>query len=41
VDSDSDGKADLWIYVDRERIYKIERDTTGDGKPDKVAEYYD
>ena len=39
VDSDFNGMVDVWYYVDRSRIYRIERDTTGDGQPDKTIEY--
>lgn len=39
VDSTGDGRIDLWFHVDRGRIYKMERDTTGDGKPDEVVRY--
>ena len=39
VDSDYNGTVDVWYHVDRSRIYRIERDTTGDGQPDKTIEY--
>ncbi len=39
VDSNFDGRIDIWFYIDSGRVYKIEKDTTGDGKPDQVTNY--
>ena len=39
IDSDFNGTVDVWVYVNRKRIYRIEKDTTGDGKPDTIEQY--
>ena len=39
LDSNQDGSVDLWFYVDRGKIIRLEKDTTGDGKPDTVNEF--
>jgi len=39
IDSNKDGKPDVWFHIDRGRVYMIEKDTTGDGKPDRIINY--
>jgi hypothetical protein len=39
LDSNQDGSIDLWFYVDRGKIIRLEKDTTGDGKPDTISEF--
>ncbi len=39
VDSDFDGRIDIRIYIREGKILRIDKDTTGDGKTDKVIEY--
>lgn len=39
MDSDFDGNIDVWFYIDRGHVYKMEEDTTGDGKPDQTTTY--
>jgi hypothetical protein len=38
-DSDFDGDVDLWVYVEKGGIYRIERDLDKDGKPDDASVY--
>ena len=39
LDSNQDGRIDIWFYVDRGKIIRLEKDTTGDGRPDTVNEF--
>ncbi len=40
IDSDFNGKIDIWIYLaDGKYVERWERDTDGDGKPDKSRSY--
>lgn len=39
IDSDNDGEVDIWFYIDRGKIIRLEKDTTGNGKPDTVSEF--
>ena len=39
IDSNADGSVDIWFYIDQGKIIRLEKDTTGDGKPDFVSEF--
>jgi hypothetical protein len=39
IDSNKNGKADVWLFVDQGRIYKMGKDTDGDGVADQYTEF--